>query len=1167
MIIVVTESNNIYALNATTGAVIWQRNVGTPVSSGLPCGNITPLGITGTPVVDLASRSLFFDAMVDGATKKHFIYSLNVDTGAINSGWPVDVNATATYNGTSFTSLVQNERAALGLVNGIIYVPYSGHAGDCGTYRGWVVGVRINNPGSVTAWATSAIGGGIWGHGGIASDGTNMFAVTGNTFNTGGTWSGGEAIIRLQAGPIFSGNSTNYWAPTNWLSLDDTDTDLGGCGAVLIDVPGATPSQLVLALGKDGNAYLLNRNSLGGITAPVASANVGVAVRGQSAASYRTANGKYFVFRDGSSAISAYKITATNPPTIAPAWSVSQSGQGSPWATSTDGTNNTIVWVVGSEGGDQRLHGYNGDTGAVVYAGGGTNEVMAGTRKWNTGIVARGRVYFAANNKVYAFRLPGGTPTPTPTATPTATVAPTPTPTLPPPTPTPTATATATATPIATPTPTPTVSPPGNACRRQMTIDHTKVPSTQTNFTVLVSVTDPALKTVANGGHVANANGFDIGFYADSGGTTRLKWEVEKYNATTGNLIAWIKIPTVSSTSDTVFYLFYGDPSITTDQSDPINTWDSNFKAVYHLGNGTTLTATDSTGGNNGTLSNGPTATAGKINGAAHFVHGSSQAINLTNPGDFPVTTAWTMEAWVKPSTDGNAVMAWGGTSNNGPHMILLGNNTWRVGFWGGAAVDGTGVDTTAFHHIAGTFDGSSLRLFKDGLLIAGPVAASPAASSNFGAAIATSFGAYYFNGDIDELRISNTNRSVNWLAAQYNNQNSPGTFIAMGSESCSSATPTPTATPRATVTPTPTPTSTATPPPPTPTPTATATATPIATPTPTPTASPPGNRCRRQMTINHTNVSSTQSNFTVLVSVTDPALKTIANGGHVANANGFDIGFYADSGGTTKLKWEVEKYNGTTGNLIAWVKIPSVSSTSDTLFYLFYGDPSIATDQSDPVNTWDSNFKAVYHLGNGTTLNAIDSTGGNNGTLFNGPTASAGKINGAAHFVNSSYQAIALANPNDFPITTAWTMEAWVKPSTDGNAVMAWGGTSNNGPHMILLGNNTWRVGFWGGTDVNGTGVDTTAFHHIAGTFDGTSLRLYKDGLLIGGPVTASPATSSTPGGAIATAFGAYYFNGDIDELRISNTNRSANWIAAQYNNQNSPGTFISMGSESCGM
>src|SRR5205823_7436408 len=162
MIIAVTESNNIYALNATTGTVIWQRtDIGPAVTSGLPCGNINPLGITGTPVVDLASRSLFFDAMIDGVTKKHFIYSLNVDTGATNPGWPVDVNATASYNGVTFTSLVQNERGGLAVVNGIVYVAWSGHLGDCGTYHGWVVGVPINNPSNVGAWATTAIGGGI----------------------------------------------------------------------------------------------------------------------------------------------------------------------------------------------------------------------------------------------------------------------------------------------------------------------------------------------------------------------------------------------------------------------------------------------------------------------------------------------------------------------------------------------------------------------------------------------------------------------------------------------------------------------------------------------------------------------------------------------------------------------------------------------------------------------------------------------------------------------------------------------------------------------------------------------------------------------------------------------------------------------------------------------
>ena len=462
MIIAVTESNNVYALNATAGTVIWQRNVGAPVPlSRLGCGNIDPVGITSTPVVDLASRALFIDAFTTpdgGTTKEHLIFSLNVDTGAINLGWPVDVNAAARYNSMTFDSSVQEDRGALALVGGRVYVAHSGYAGDCGNYHGWVVGVDINNSSNVMAWATTAIGGGIWGHGGVASDGTNMFVVTGNTFNTAGNWMGGEAIIRLQAGPVWTGQPTDYWAPTNWLSLDNSDTDVGGVSATVIDVPGATPSQLVLALGKDLNAYLVNRNNLGGITAPVAQASVsGTTLRGTSAVTYHTSQGTYFAFHDDGNAVTAYKITATNPPGIVSVWSMGQGGRGSPWVTTTDGTNNAIVWVAGTDG-DQRLHGYDGDTGAVVYAGGGTNELMTGTRQWNTGIVARGQIYFAADNKVYAFKVPGATPTPTasatPTPTPTATATATATPTVAP-SPTPTATATATPTPTPTSTPTP----------------------------------------------------------------------------------------------------------------------------------------------------------------------------------------------------------------------------------------------------------------------------------------------------------------------------------------------------------------------------------------------------------------------------------------------------------------------------------------------------------------------------------------------------------------------------------------------------------------------------------------------------------------------------------------------------------------------------------------
>jgi len=460
MVIVVTASNNVYALHADTGTVIWSRtDIGPAVTSGLPCGNISPVGIIGTPVVDLASRSLFFDALIQGNPIKHFIYSLNVDTGATNAGgWPVDINGA----GIGFTSLAQEDRGALALVNGIVYVPYSGYLGDCGDYHGWVVGVHIDNPSIVGGWATAAQGGGIWGHSGVASDGTNMFVITGNTFtNQGDPWSGGEAIVRLQAGPIFSGNPTDFWAPANWQSLDNSDTDLGGCSAILIDVPGANPSQLVLALGKDGNAYLVNRNNLGGVAGPVTSLGVDGTLLGQSSATYTTAEGTYFVFRAGSSQIKAYKITATSPPAITFAWEQTQSGRGSPWVTTTDGINNAIVWVVGAQG-DHRLHGYNGDTGAVVYAGGGADELMTGDRKWNSGIVARGSIYVANDNKVYKFNVPGGAPTPTPSpgVSPTATppVTPTPTPTATPPV-TPTPPTTPTPTPAPTTTPSPSVSP------------------------------------------------------------------------------------------------------------------------------------------------------------------------------------------------------------------------------------------------------------------------------------------------------------------------------------------------------------------------------------------------------------------------------------------------------------------------------------------------------------------------------------------------------------------------------------------------------------------------------------------------------------------------------------------------------------------------------------
>jgi outer membrane protein assembly factor BamB len=440
MMIVATESNNVYALDAGNGTIIWQRNVGEPVSADdLICTKLDPMGITGTPIVDLASRALFLDAMITpdgGTTKKHLILSLNVDTGDINPGWPVDVEATATYNGIDFIPSIQQQRPALAIVGNILYVGY-GSMSDCSLFHGWLVGVPIDNPASVTAWAaaTDTHGGAIWGVGGIASDGKNPFVTTGNTFSPP-NWEGGEAVIRFQPGPIFSGSPADYWVPENWLDLDSFDEDLGSSGALLVDVPGATPLHLVVALGKDRNMYLLSRDKLGGISAPIAESVVASNTIIQAAVTYQTKQSTLVALRannDGNTVLSALRITATNPPTIASGWDVTRGsgGCGSPFVSSTDGTNNMIVWVVGTEdhltGGDQQLHGYDGDTGAVVYDGGGPNELMAGTHYYSTtGIVARGHIYVAGDNKVYAFAVPTATATPTPTLTPTPTVTSTP---------------------------------------------------------------------------------------------------------------------------------------------------------------------------------------------------------------------------------------------------------------------------------------------------------------------------------------------------------------------------------------------------------------------------------------------------------------------------------------------------------------------------------------------------------------------------------------------------------------------------------------------------------------------------------------------------------------------------------------------------------------------
>ena len=268
IVIVATESNGVYALDGASGKTVWKVQLPASVpSSQLPCGNINPEGITGTPVIDPVAGVLYLDALVKAPKgPKQLIYALSLTDGSMLANWPLDVQAAMASAGVSFLSSTQGERSALLLSGGNLFVVYGGRYGDCGTYHGTVVQIQTQPPKLLASWQTRAQAGGIWAQGGIAGDGDSFFVTTGNTMGAN-TWMDGEAIIRLRLGLAHSTNKRDYFTPSNWQSLDDTDEDLGGTEAlpIAIAVPAASPALRVIAFGKDGNAYLTDRPNLGGV--------------------------------------------------------------------------------------------------------------------------------------------------------------------------------------------------------------------------------------------------------------------------------------------------------------------------------------------------------------------------------------------------------------------------------------------------------------------------------------------------------------------------------------------------------------------------------------------------------------------------------------------------------------------------------------------------------------------------------------------------------------------------------------------------------------------------------------------------------------------------------------------------------------------------------------
>ncbi|GAC1471861.1 MAG: hypothetical protein PVSMB3_04020 [Candidatus Dormibacteraceae bacterium] len=252
-----TLGNTVYAFRQSDGVELWRKNVGAPQTLGWTCGNINPTGILGTPVIDVATNRLYAAAEITGATPTYHLFGLDLaNLGNIVLDTPIAP--------AGFDWAVQQERGALAIRNGNVYVPFGGRIGDCGNYHGWVVAVPTDGTAITSVYQTPGIGAGFWAAGGVAvDDATNkIFVTSGNSMsgcaaNPDGTpVYEGDAVLRLSATLV----REESFLPVDWQSpYCALDEDLGGAGPMLIS------SSLLFQAGKAGGGFLLNPNALGGM--------------------------------------------------------------------------------------------------------------------------------------------------------------------------------------------------------------------------------------------------------------------------------------------------------------------------------------------------------------------------------------------------------------------------------------------------------------------------------------------------------------------------------------------------------------------------------------------------------------------------------------------------------------------------------------------------------------------------------------------------------------------------------------------------------------------------------------------------------------------------------------------------------------------------------------
>lgn len=412
---VATSENDVYALDEVTGGTVWQRNIGGHLVNAPTC-LATPVhhGIISTGVIDETAHVLYVAAAM--ADKHHEIHALDLNNkGAEVAGWPVDVSKLKSGN-LAFNSPDQNQRGALSLVNGVLYVPFGGYCGDGGNYHGWVVAVSTKNPTQIGGWATQDKQAGIWAPGGLASDGNGVFAITGNTSGisqTDHTNSDSEEILRITELGTPHRDNVNLFVPNEWADpMNKTDKDFGSSSPAVFTVPNSTPSKVIVAPSKPGRVYFLDAANLGGLRGQFAEAVVadtneqsvytapsvyqspsGVRVALTTGVGSKCPNG-------GNGNVMSILMQPGASRDKAPMPKISWCGAinandnsthyRSPISTNSAGSADPIVWMINGE----RLNGFDGETGALLYnsGAGATQSACAGVQKFTAPIAVNGRI-------------------------------------------------------------------------------------------------------------------------------------------------------------------------------------------------------------------------------------------------------------------------------------------------------------------------------------------------------------------------------------------------------------------------------------------------------------------------------------------------------------------------------------------------------------------------------------------------------------------------------------------------------------------------------------------------------------------------------------------------------------------------------------------------------